>query len=138
MDRIDLTAEQCRLIPEEKIRQVINDFFKGASYKIQSLLYYTCKVELNLTYEDFVPEYVVKEQLERQIPALELTLERTYSESVTDDVIELMREEFIDVWMYDRDNRLCKVNLHQLLDAWLSDKEVHKGQVMYGRYIEAK
>ena len=61
MERIYLTAEQCRLIPEEKIRQVINDFFKGTSYKIQSLLYYTCKVELNLTYEDFVPEYVVKE-----------------------------------------------------------------------------
>lgn len=80
----------------------------------------------------------MKEQLERQIPALELTLERTYSESVTDDVIELMREEFIDVWMYDKDNHPCRVNLHQLLDAWLSDKEVHKGQVMFGRYIEAK
>lgn len=138
MERIDLTAEQCRLIPEEKIKQIIKDFFKGTSYEIHSLSYYTCKVELNLTYEDFVPEYAVKEQLERQIPALELTLERTYSESVTDDVIELMREEFIDVWMYDRDNQPCRVNLHQLLDAWLSDKEVHKGQVMYGRYMEAK
>ena len=138
MERIDLTAEQCRLIPEEKIKKIIKDFFKDTSYEIRSLFYYTCKVELNLTYENFVPEYVVKEHLERQIPALELTLERTYSKSVTDDVIELMREEFIDVWMYDRDNHLCKVNLHQLLDAWLSDKEVHKGQVMYGRYIEAK
>ena len=138
MERIDLTAEQCRLIPEEKIKQIIKDFFKGTSYEIRLLSYYTCKVELNLTYEDFVPEYVVKEQLERQIPALELTLERTYSESVTDDVIELMREEFIDVWMYDKDNHPCRVNLHHLLDAWLSDKEVHKGQVMFGRYIEAK
>ena len=138
MERIDLTAEQCRLIPEEKIKKIIKDFFKDTPYEIRSLFYYTCKVELNLTYENFVPEYVVKEHLERQIPALELTLERTYSKSVTDDVIEHMREEFVDVWMYDRDNHLCKVNLHQLLDAWLSDKEVHKGQVMHGRYIEAK
>ena len=55
MERIDLTAEQCRLIPEEKVKKIIKDFFKDTSYEIRLLSYYTCKVELNLTYEDFVP-----------------------------------------------------------------------------------
>ena len=125
--------ESNRVLMEEKeIQEIISGIFKGVTYEIRSLCYHAHKVLMELTYEDYLPESLVKEKLEKEIPDLELTLDRTYSDGVVDDVVDVMRQEFVDVWLYDMNGRLCRVEFYQLLNAYLSDKEVRNGKVITG------
>ena len=138
MERINLTTDECPLKAEKEIRKLIADFFKGKQHEVEEMTFFSNKVSRRIQYQDVLPEPYVREHLERVIPNLDLVLVRDYSASVIDDVLAEMRTENMDVWCYSLDRQLCQVNLRILLEAWLSDKEIHKGQAIYGRHIPAR
>lgn len=138
MKTIKLTEERCPLKSKAEIEKTIEILFSETKYHIHRLYCHGGNVFLELAYDDFLPESRVREILQEKIPNLELQLERLISESARNDAMNEMYSEDIDVWCYDLNDNLTNISLNHVVEAWLSDKEIHNGAVMYGRYMEVQ
>lgn len=135
METINLTGQDCPLKSKECIERIIAGYLSETKYIIRSLYCLGSKVRLELDYDDFFPEAKVREYLESNIPNLELTLNRDLSENAIADAMSYMYKDLVEVWCYDHCNRLANISLHSVVDAWLSDKEIHHGTVLHERRI---
>lgn len=138
METINLTGQDCPLQSKECIERIIAGYLCDTKYIIRNLYCLGSKVRLELDYDDFLPEAKVREYLEDNIPNLELTLNRDLSENAITDAMNYMYKDLIEVWCYDHCNRSVNISLHSVVDAWLSDKEIHHGTVLHGRRTPAK
>ena len=130
MKKVNLMAEECTLLHESEVRGILSEYFGSENYEVNELVFHPDKVYIDLQYQDFVPESEAWNYLKGKIPALQGTLTRDYSKAVIDQVVHDMRTEYLDVWCYDLNRQLCRVNLYTLLRAWLSDKVVKEGVVV--------
>lgn len=112
----------------------MKDVFDGNEFSIERENYTPDgSIELGIQYSDFASTDWVRSALTRRMPGVQLTLMRWYSDSVIHDAIREMLDEFIEVWCYDYDGRPVKLSINQLVEAWLSDKEVRNGVAIYPR-----
>ena len=107
---------------EDAIKLLVLKYFGDRLNRVK-VSYYLHRVDIEISYTDFLPERTVRHELERRIPYSSVTVEREISSAAAIAAFKEAWEQDED-WLVSLDGRLQKVNLWRIVFSYLQNKTI--------------
>ena len=116
------SAQPVKPMSEDAIKLLVLKYFGDHLDRVK-VSYCLHRVDIEVSYTDFLPERTVRHELERRIPYSFVTVEREISSAAAMGAFKKAWEQDED-WLVSLDGRLQKVNLWRIVFSYLQNKAI--------------